>query len=298
MLSYAEEEGRVNFLTSLLEVLILALRKSSSDSPEVVDLMFQPFEVIADIMRVSQNPNPVIKCSVCIKSYLLYYYPQVEQRKFGPRIYELLDRLLNPKEIEVLSYYVGNILMILFEKVPAADQMPKNDVHNELLRKLVTKLAKCMLPSTVQGILPEDARDQRHEGWPQDRDGPLAAAPAEIHRQADQERDLQRSHGHLRFEESRLQRPAGARLRPVPHARLARSLRTAEDPLHTDQVLPERKESHLQRHGRRRHDRTLPRKHARRRQTGHLRRRTRNGRRRPRRRRRRPRLRRHGRTLV
>jgi hypothetical protein len=30
--------------------------------------------------------------------------------------------------------------------------MPKNDVHNELLRKLVTKLAKCMLPSTVQGI--------------------------------------------------------------------------------------------------------------------------------------------------
>ena len=152
MLSFAEEEGRVNFLTSLLEVHILALRKSCSDSPEIVELMFQPFEVIADILRVSQNPNPVIKCSVCVKSYLLYYYPQVEQRKYGPKIYELLDRLLNPKEVEVLSYYVGNILMILFEKVRPAHQMPKNDIHNELLRKLVTKLTKCMLPSTVQGI--------------------------------------------------------------------------------------------------------------------------------------------------
>lgn len=30
--------------------------------------------------------------------------------------------------------------------------MPRNEVHNELLVKLLTKLAKCTLPSTVQGI--------------------------------------------------------------------------------------------------------------------------------------------------
>jgi len=30
--------------------------------------------------------------------------------------------------------------------------MPKNDVHNELLKKLILKMSKCTLPSTVQGI--------------------------------------------------------------------------------------------------------------------------------------------------
>ena len=30
--------------------------------------------------------------------------------------------------------------------------MPKNQVHNDLLKKLVEKMSKCTLPSTIQGI--------------------------------------------------------------------------------------------------------------------------------------------------
>lgn len=117
MISFAEEESKINFMNSLLDILILAIRKSFMDSDKITDLLFLPFVTLTNIVLKSQNPMPVVKSTVCIKSYLLYMYPQIEARKLSPLIYSILDRLLNPKETEMLSYYIGNILMIMFEKV-------------------------------------------------------------------------------------------------------------------------------------------------------------------------------------
>lgn len=117
MFNFAEQEQRVNFLTTLLDILILALRKCNQDSEEIINLLMEPYSTVIEIVNTSGNPIPLIKASICVKSYLLYLFPQIEKRQSIGQIYKMLDRLLEPKEQETISFYLGNILMILFEKV-------------------------------------------------------------------------------------------------------------------------------------------------------------------------------------
>ena len=289
-ISYAEEEGRVNFLTTLLEVLILALRKSANDSLEIRELLFQPFEAICSILMVSDNPIPVVKSSVCIKSYLLYFYSEVVSRGLSEKVYALLERLLDPKEVEILSYYVGNILMILFDKVPflypdAEERGPQRaspqpggqvvQVHSAFYcaRNRSSLLAVLHEQFRGYGGVPAGADGQRHKSGHQDRDGPVAASPAAFHRAPDEELHLRGADGDIRFSARCVQRPVGAWVRPVPHQRLPGGLRAAEDPVHVDPVLPQREEGLLQGHGGRPARGEVQTEHAGGRAAGHVRRR-------------------------
>lgn len=58
----------------------------------------------------------------------------------------MLKKLLDPKENEILSNYIGNIVMITIEKI---DQTSFNI---ELLTVALQKMLKCSLPSTIQGF--------------------------------------------------------------------------------------------------------------------------------------------------
>lgn len=117
MVSMSEDDNRLSFLNALLDIHILAIRKCQRDSPKIIEQLLQPFDIIVKIAANSQNDIPVVKCTICIKSYLLYLYPELEQRKLLPGVYTVLERLLKPKESENRCAYVGNILMIVFEKV-------------------------------------------------------------------------------------------------------------------------------------------------------------------------------------
>ena len=125
MTDFAEQDQRVNFLTTLLDVLILALRKSNQDGDQLISTLMEPFSTVVGIVNTSSNPIPVIKASICVKSYLLYLFPQVEKSQLTGQIYSMLDRLLDPKEQETISFYLGNILMILFEKVRILELGPQ-----------------------------------------------------------------------------------------------------------------------------------------------------------------------------
>lgn len=61
-------------------------------------------------------------------------------------VYQMMKKLLNPKETEILSNYIGNIVMITIEKI---DQSSSNI---ELLTLALSKMVKCTLPSTLQGL--------------------------------------------------------------------------------------------------------------------------------------------------
>jgi hypothetical protein len=117
MTAFGEQEQRVNFLVALLDIHILAMRKCCQDGSAAVDLLFMPFETLTGIVATCDNPIVVIKASICLKSYLLYLYPQVEARKLNTFLYTALDRLLQSKEQETMSFYLGNTMMILFDKV-------------------------------------------------------------------------------------------------------------------------------------------------------------------------------------
>lgn len=117
MNSFSENDQRVNFLVALLDIHILAMRKCNQDGKAAFDLMFIPFETLIGIVKTCDNPIVVIKASICVKSYLLYLYSEVEARKLTPLLYTALDRLLQPKEQETMSFYLGNTMMILFDKV-------------------------------------------------------------------------------------------------------------------------------------------------------------------------------------
>lgn len=145
-LTFAEEEKRISFLLSLIDILVLALRKSKEKKYDVPQL-FGPFETIVDIIVKSSNPLSVIKSTVCLKSYLLYTIDYVTKHNLLKPVFAVLDKLLDTKEIEILSQYVGNLVMVVTER------LPNNKEGNiELMRRVLVKLQKCAIPSTVQGI--------------------------------------------------------------------------------------------------------------------------------------------------
>ena len=118
MSNFSEQDQRVSFLTTLLDIHILALRKCNQDGQAIVNQLLDPFDTILEVVNTSNNPIPVIKASICIKSYLLYTFEEVDKKQILlPKVYRMLDRLLDIKEQETISFYLGNILMILFEKV-------------------------------------------------------------------------------------------------------------------------------------------------------------------------------------
>ena len=145
-LTFAEEENRISFLASLIDVLVMGLRKSVENGYEVA-LLFEPFDTIIQIILKSTNPISVIKATVCLKSYLLYTTSYVLEKNLMKPVFSVLDRLLEPKEMEILSQYVGNLVMVVTENIPGS-----KEATMVLMKRLLTKLNKCALPSTVQGI--------------------------------------------------------------------------------------------------------------------------------------------------
>jgi hypothetical protein len=116
--AFGEQDQKVNFLVALLDIHILAMRKCYEDGKVADDFLFLSFETLSGIVATNDNPIVVIKASICMKSYLLYLFPQVEGRKLNPLLYTALERMLQPKEQETMSFYLGNTMMILFQKVP------------------------------------------------------------------------------------------------------------------------------------------------------------------------------------
>jgi hypothetical protein len=64
------------------------------------------------------------------------------------KVFPVLDRLLSASEQEIISQYCGNLVMVITEKI----QNENRDASLELLKRLLTKLMKSALPTTVQGI--------------------------------------------------------------------------------------------------------------------------------------------------
>ena len=94
----------------------------------------------------SSNVIAVIKSTVCIKAYMLHMHEELVNKGHKSGIYKMLKKLLDPKETEILSNYIGNIVMITQEKI---DQSSTNI---ELLTISLQKMQKCSLPSTIQGL--------------------------------------------------------------------------------------------------------------------------------------------------
>lgn len=145
-LTFAEEEKRISFLVSLIDILVMALRKSKTNNYDI-PLLFKPFNTIIEIILRSSNPFSVIKSTVCLKSYLLYTIDHVLEHNLLKPVFGVLDRLLDVKELEFLSQYVGNLVMVITEKIPG-----HKEGNIELMKRVLTKLQKCAVPSTIQGI--------------------------------------------------------------------------------------------------------------------------------------------------
>ena len=94
----------------------------------------------------STNVIAVIKSTVCIKAYMLHMSNELINKGYKNTVYKMLKKLLEPKETEILSNYIGNIVMITIEKI---DQSSSNI---ELLTVSLQKMLKCSLPSTLQGL--------------------------------------------------------------------------------------------------------------------------------------------------
>lgn len=146
-LTFAQQESRISFLATLIDILVLSLRKSKVNSFDQA-LLFEPFNIITDIILMSQNPIAVIKASVCLKSYFLYTYEHLQNRNLMSKVFSVLDRLLKPKEMEILSQYCGNLVMVITERI----QNDNKEASIELMKRLLTKLSKSALPTTVQGV--------------------------------------------------------------------------------------------------------------------------------------------------
>lgn len=145
-MTFAEEEVKINFLVSLIDILILGLRKSS-DNNYSLSLLFEPFGDIVEIALKSNTPQSVIKASVCLKCYALYIPKELEARGCINSFFEVMDRLLDPTQPEIHSTYIGNIVMVVTEQI----QRNKAGM-TELSRRLLARLSKSSLPSTIQGI--------------------------------------------------------------------------------------------------------------------------------------------------
>ena len=96
------------------------------------------------IIAKSTTPQSVIKASVCLKSYMLYMPDEVQSRGLIKSFFSVIDKLLDIKLVEQLSNYIGNIVMVVSEKLP---NIKAGMV--ELNRRLLEKLSKCALPSTI-----------------------------------------------------------------------------------------------------------------------------------------------------
>lgn len=101
-LTFAQEESRISFLATLIDILVLALRKSE-ESRYDTNLLYSPFPTIIDIILKSSNPISVVKASVCLKSYFLYTYGVISQNGLMSKVFPVLDRLLLPSEQEIIS---------------------------------------------------------------------------------------------------------------------------------------------------------------------------------------------------
>ena len=78
---------------------------------------------------------------------MLYMPDEVQQRGLLKSFFSVIDKLLDIKLVEQLSNYIGNIVMVVSEKLP---NIKAGMV--ELNRRLLEKLSKCALPSTIQGM--------------------------------------------------------------------------------------------------------------------------------------------------
>ena len=142
---FVEEERQLNLYISQLELQCQALKRVNKNNFEK-DLQLQPYEIAYKVALESTNVIAVIKSTVCLKAYMLHMAPELLNRGYKQSIYQLMKRQLNPKETEILSNYIGNIVMITIEKI---DQSSSNI---ELLTLALQKMMKCTLPSTLQGL--------------------------------------------------------------------------------------------------------------------------------------------------
>jgi hypothetical protein len=143
-LSFAQEESRISFLTTLIDILVLSLRKSEVNKFDL-NLLYEPFDLIVDIILLSTNPISVVKATVCLKSYFLYSYIILRGKNLMSKVFSVLDRLLQPREMEILSQYSGNLVMVITDRI----QNDNRDASMELMKRLLIKLSKSSLPTTI-----------------------------------------------------------------------------------------------------------------------------------------------------
>ena len=142
---FAEEESHLNFYISLQELMCQAIKRAKSKNFNK-DLLFEVYPIAMNMVLNSTNVIAVIKSTVCIKAYMLHMPEELINKGYKPTVYKMLKKLLDPKETEILSNYIGNIVMITIEKI---DQSSSNI---ELLTVSLQKMLKCSLPSTIQGL--------------------------------------------------------------------------------------------------------------------------------------------------
>lgn len=142
---FAEEESQLNFYISLLELLCQAIKRCDKNNFNK-ELLFEGYPIAMNMVLNSTNVIAVIKSTVCIKAYMLHMSGELISKGYKNTIYKMLKKLLEPKETEILSNYIGNIVMITIEKI---DQSSSNI---ELLTVALQKMLKCSLPSTLQGL--------------------------------------------------------------------------------------------------------------------------------------------------
>lgn len=86
---------------------------------------------------------------------MLHMSEELIAKGYKQSVYQMMKKLLNPKETEILSNYIGNIVMITIEKVCFLKLKIKIDQSSsniELLTLALSKMVKCTLPSTLQGL--------------------------------------------------------------------------------------------------------------------------------------------------
>lgn len=133
------------FLSSLFELTRLFV-KSQSSSVETAALM-EILPLLIKVMLTAQDPNVLTSSSACLKSFVMYFSPAILKMGYLDDIKSVISKILSLDTNEMGALYIGNLVILTFAN------LLNNNVDTNILKQVITKLAKCNLPSIIQSLV-------------------------------------------------------------------------------------------------------------------------------------------------
>lgn len=139
---YSNDEYESDFLYYLLDILI-ELVNSFYNKKFDISKIENEILLINYLSINSKDPSVVIKSSIIIKNLVLYFGNSSIGDKIKIFSQQLIIRLLDVNEEEVICAYVGNLLLVYLQIF---------EFNIELIDLIIKKINKSVLPATNQGI--------------------------------------------------------------------------------------------------------------------------------------------------